>query len=763
MFKNLRKQYQLCLVALGAMFFYLASLSNLCAAVYYVNTNTGFDSNLPGQGSSPATPWKTISYAIALAAAGDTIEVAAGTYIENLVFNKNLVLFGPNRNISPNGGARVAEAILQPPAPFIPPVSIGIENADAHIEITGFTLVGTGDYLLWANGSTPNSPSGSVKFSKNIVTGTGRINDGILYCNNILEVNVQDNRFANLVASGTSHALQIIAAKILSVKSNTFNNTNYAAIYAINVDSAIIERNVISTTTAAGIIILHGNDVQDQYTLFIRENTITNAGSMVHGGISLTIGNGTKQVTISHNRIQNCFYGVHIQNGSQDITNKVAVTYNWFSANSGAAINHAGIGVLEAAANWYGSPNGPTSPFNFGVSGTQRILTSNQDTLARFAPWLGTGTDADPITPGFQIPTSATLIIRSSWPQSGSGLLQRSNTFARSGDVLEFRDSVYINEDLHIDKSLSLKAGGNFTPRWRNLSVGGINNIPEVSLLSDFQVNNVNLIQGQGGKINTNAYTLRVRQNYAEAPTEGKAVFGTTVTSRTVNAFENNFGNISITFLETNTPTTSNIQVTRFSGTNAVVVINGQNSIAQRWRLEGNIPQGRSIRLSWPAINDNGVDLNSARLWFRALGSNTWQPLGRLITDTIGNPRTLQITLTQAGEFTVAPFRCRLTVDLGPDSRVCTNNPYTLKPSITGGTPPYNFQWSPAANLNSATIEQPIFQSNSLGSRTLGVTVTDAIGCQATDTIRLTLIQSPTAFAGRDTMICRGQILRLNA
>lgn len=762
MLNRLRKIRPLRLGAIGALLFYLASFSNLSAAVYYVNTLTGFDSNLPGQGSAPATPWKTISYAIALASAGDTIEVAAGTYTENLVFNKNLTLLGPNRNISPNGGSRGAEAILQPPAPFIPPVSIGIENVDSQIEVTGFTLAGTGDYLLWANGSVPGSPTGSVKFTKNIVTGAGRVNDGIVYCNNILEVNLQDNRFANLAANGTSHAVQVIACRVFFAKNNSFNSVNYAAIYAANIDSAVIERNIINSTTAAGVIVLHGNNAENQYTLLIQENNIINAGSMTHGGISITAGNGSKSILISQNRIQNSFYGVHIQSASQSITGKAAIIYNWFSANSGAAINHAGIGTLEAAANWYGSPSGPVSPFNQGVTGTQRILMTNQDTLVRFAPWLAVGTDADPATPGLQLPAGITLAIRSSWPQSGNGLLQRGNTYARTGDILEFRDSVYLNENLRLDKALSLRAGGAFTPRFGNLSVAGAG-APQVALLSNFQVNNVNLSQEQGGSIVTGANVLRVIQNYIEAPLDGKAVIGTTVTSRNVSAFENSFGNIGATFLEIAAPTSNNIQVTRLSGASAVVTINGNSSVAYRWKFEGNIPpEGRPLRLTWPANDDNGVNLNFARLWFRPQGSNTWQPLGRLLTDTIGNPRSVETRITQAGEYTIAPFNCRVAVDLGPDSQVCTNTPFTLQPTASGGTAPYAYVWSPAIGLSGATLEKPIFRSSSLEPRNFVATVTDAIGCQAKDTIRLTMVQGPNAFAGRDTMICRAQTLRLN-
>ncbi|MFN7828934.1 MAG: hypothetical protein ACK5RR_13295, partial [Acidobacteriota bacterium] len=48
----------------------------------------------------PGETYATIQSAINAAATGDTIEVAPGTYTENLTINgKNLIILGPNRNL----------------------------------------------------------------------------------------------------------------------------------------------------------------------------------------------------------------------------------------------------------------------------------------------------------------------------------------------------------------------------------------------------------------------------------------------------------------------------------------------------------------------------------------------------------------------------------------------------------------------------------------------------------------------------------------
>jgi hypothetical protein len=57
------------------------------SSTYYVSTS-GDDTNTDG---SADNPWKTIQHAVDQSSAGDTIKVAAGTYNENVVINKDLL------------------------------------------------------------------------------------------------------------------------------------------------------------------------------------------------------------------------------------------------------------------------------------------------------------------------------------------------------------------------------------------------------------------------------------------------------------------------------------------------------------------------------------------------------------------------------------------------------------------------------------------------------------------------------------------------
>jgi hypothetical protein len=98
-----------------------------------------------GNGSDNAN-YGSINGGIAGTLAGGTVTVAAGTYVEAVNVNKSVSLIGPNANINPNTGARVAEAIIRPPAsnPIDPGFTgpIGVTLAASNITFNGFTVDG---------------------------------------------------------------------------------------------------------------------------------------------------------------------------------------------------------------------------------------------------------------------------------------------------------------------------------------------------------------------------------------------------------------------------------------------------------------------------------------------------------------------------------------------------------------------------------------------------------------------------------------------
>ena len=98
-----------------------------------------FTAAFPVHNVTKDTYFTTIQAAIDAASDGDTINVAAGTYVENVDVTKAVTLLGPNAGI-PGNGTRVAEAVIQGTAASW--VSLYVEPNVPGVTIDGFTFDG---------------------------------------------------------------------------------------------------------------------------------------------------------------------------------------------------------------------------------------------------------------------------------------------------------------------------------------------------------------------------------------------------------------------------------------------------------------------------------------------------------------------------------------------------------------------------------------------------------------------------------------------
>jgi hypothetical protein len=83
------------------------------------------------------------------------------------------------------------------------------------------------------------------------------------------------------------------------------------------------------------------------------------------------------------------------------------------------------------------------------------------------------------------------------------------------------------------------------------------------------------------------------------------------------------------------------------------------------------------------------------------------------------------------------------TASAGDDLTVCSGSPVPIggSPTAGGGTAPYTYSWMPTTGLSDATAANPTATITS--ATTYTVTVTDANGCTASDSVALTLAPEP--------------------
>jgi len=135
-----------------------------------------------------------------------------------------------------------------------------------------------------------------------------------------------------------------------------------------------------------------------------------------------------------------------------------------------------------------------------------------------------------------------------------------------------------------------------------------------------------------------------------------------------------------------------------------------------------------------------------------------WSPTIGLSSPTIANPVANPTVTTNYQLIVVDQTGCRDTAtvnvtvaprpvaEAGSNLTTCSNVGVQIggAPSATSGTPPYNYQWSPATGLSAVNIPNPIASPSS--PTTYRLVVTDAAGCISNpDSVRVSIFPVPVA------------------
>jgi parallel beta-helix repeat protein len=187
-----------------------------CTTVCYVNAATGNDLN---DGASAGTAKKTIQAAMVAVSVGGTINVAAGTYNEDVSFTKNNVQLK---------GAGIDQSYIVGP---IGGSFTTVDNvANTGVLIDGFTITRAGNNAVdWNN---PNLNSNGVSFGTGNATGT----------------------LQNSKITGNRNGILLEGTAGVVIQNNTIDS-NRTGIHVVNVNSNVnIHNNFITNNWTIGVL-----------------------------------------------------------------------------------------------------------------------------------------------------------------------------------------------------------------------------------------------------------------------------------------------------------------------------------------------------------------------------------------------------------------------------------------------------------------------------------------------------------------------------
>ena len=308
----------------------------------------------------------TIGAAVAAAAAGDTINVAAGTYNEQVNLNKpGLFLRGAKATTAAcarlsNENQTVNEAVITYPSTD-PGATVQI-NAD-NVTLDGFIIQG-------ANGAgiTTGATFSGQRVLNNIIRNN--VIGLFLNSNGSNPVLVQGNNFLNNNRAGSGSGTGINSDSNLNnavLRQNCFSGHPTASILILGTT----ERNA---DKFSGITIADNSAQGERFVSLAFTKNITISGNRVADapatpGVAMALDSGNANITLEGNTItnalaaaQNTAPAILVRNRFQAISSDITVRCNRLIGNLGGGLvvqDGAYNGTVLAENNWWGCNTGP--------------------------------------------------------------------------------------------------------------------------------------------------------------------------------------------------------------------------------------------------------------------------------------------------------------------------------------------------------------------------------------------------------------------
>ena len=350
------------------------------------------DNNCPGPGNGTlGNPFCTIQAAIDDANPGDTIQVAAGTYEEQLIIDKTINLQGEDRETT---------IIEYPPAPVSDQYLV-LVNAD-DVTIREFKLLGhfsapsRAVYIIHSKktglivenneiqgfiGVFGNLINGQIR---NNIIGTNRKGIYIPGGNNVLNLLIEGNTIEPAEGAGpyayNCGAIYMDNANYVTIEGNTMKD------FSSLTDSSMTDGRGIEGSHNSDITIFDNTFVnnRDAITMWI-VNNITISENLINNSDRFGINIKGQDILIENNDIQNNGHsGINVAEYVIE-TKNVAIHHNNFIGNKnfGVVINKGGdVGdvIADATCNWWGAVSGPSgSGPGSGDAVSENVI---------YSPWL---------------------------------------------------------------------------------------------------------------------------------------------------------------------------------------------------------------------------------------------------------------------------------------------------------------------------------------------------------------------------------------
>jgi hypothetical protein len=411
----------------------------------------------------------SIQDVIDLANDGNTVNVAAGTYNQQITINKDIIL----------NSYTTGEAIIDLGSAST--YAIKLEQGCDGAIIKGLQIINS--YGIYVDSNAGGEGNVTIQdnyihdlFVSSDLTGGFFVNAS---CWPPLESwTIRGNTLENITGS-LSSGLRPENMKNVVISGNTIANMGYSGILLINVDGGIVSNNIVNNIVRAGIQV----DSYCTRNIQIINNFITQANTGSHsgyGGIRFygqytpdPHGDPPAEITATGNTCNDSYNGLAVRDGENISGRNISATSNSLINNSNMGVYHGGTGILNATDNWWGDMSGPYHPID-NPSGTGNNVSDN----VTFWPWYEfDGYSNPPIVEyevgnpkgedGLYVKSQTPIIIRAS--DNESGILTNEyriyNTSDRWSDWYNYTFPFYLSgEGKHmVEYNVTDKSGAKTT------------------------------------------------------------------------------------------------------------------------------------------------------------------------------------------------------------------------------------------------------------------------------------------------------------